>query len=189
MSQPVVLASASPRRRHLLATLGIAFEVVASDVDEHTTGVLGVNALVRELALRKAQAVAAGRITGQVLGADTAVAIDNHILGKPVDADDAVRMLQTLRGRRHIVATGIAVVDIDSGRVDAEVAESRVTMRRYSDREIVDYVATGEPFGKAGAYAIQGVGGTLVAELDGRRDTVVGLPLDAVARLLQLGTG
>lgn len=184
MTSSVVLASASPRRRRLLGRLGIAFDIVVSNIDEDLPGPLPVTALVRELALRKAQVVAGTRMTGVVLGADTAVAIDARVLGKPADGPDAARMLRLLRGRRHTVATGVAVVDLDRGREVAEVALTRVTMRDYTDDEIAVYVASGEPLGKAGGYAIQGAGGALVAEVDGRLDTVVGLPLDVAARLL-----
>lgn len=119
-----------------------------------------------------------------MLGADTAVAVDGAVLGKPIDADDAVRMLRLLCGRRHTVATAVAVVDIDGGRERAAVAVTRVTMHAYTDEQIAAYIASGEPMDKAGAYAIQGAGGALVLEIEGRLDTVVGLPLDLVATLL-----
>lgn len=186
MTAPLILASASPRRRMLLGRLGVAFDVQHSHVDEHVDEQMAVTALAQHLALRKAQAVAGSHMTGTVLGADTIVAIADEILGKPRDADDAVRMLRLLRGRHHTVATGIAVVDIDAGQDDVDVAVTMVTMRPYSDAEIAAYVASGEPLDKAGAYAIQGGGRALVAELEGRFDTVVGLPLDLVARMLGL---
>lgn len=186
MRQPIVLASASPRRRLLLAQLDLPFEIVASEVDEHVPASLPVTSVVRELAGRKARAVAGTRMTGTVVGADTAVAIVGRVLGKPADAADATRMLRLLRGRPHTVATGVAVIDVERGREAVEVAVATVTMRDYSDDEITAYVATGEPLDKAGGYAIQGAGGALVAGVAGRVDTVIGLPLDVVRRLLDL---
>lgn len=184
MTSPLILASASPRRRQLLGRLGVAFDIEDSHVDEAVRGPLPVTALVRLLALRKARAVAGTHMTGTVLGADTEVAVERRVLGKPTDPDDAVRMLRLLRGRRHTVASGVAVVDIDAGRERAAVAVTRVTMHSYTDEQIASYVASGEPMDKAGAYAIQGAGAALVLAIDGRLDTVVGLPLDLVADLL-----
>jgi septum formation protein len=184
VTPPLILASASPRRRQLLGRLGLAFDIEESNVDEAVRGPLPVTALVRDLALRKARVVAGTHMTGIVLGADTEVAVDGMVLGKPIDSDDAVRMLRLLGGRGHTVATGVAVVDIDSGIERAAVAIARVTMHAYTDEQIATYVASGEPMDKAGAYAIQGAGGALVMAIEGRLDTVVGLPLDLVAGLL-----
>jgi septum formation protein len=142
-------------------------------------------AAVARLALRKARAVAARRRQGLVLGADTIVVLDGEALGKPADRAEAIAMLRRLRGRTHEVMTGVAVVDAAAGRDATETVTSRVTMRAYSDGEIARYVATDEPLDKAGAYAIQGAGGTLVAGLEGSRSNVVGLPLAATAALLR----
>jgi septum formation protein len=142
-------------------------------------------AAVATLALRKARAVAARRRDGLVLGADTIVVIDGEALGKPADRAEAAAMLRRLRGRTHEVMTGVAVVDAATGHEAVETVTSRVTMRDYSDRELAGYVATDEPLDKAGAYAIQGVGGGLVAALEGSRSNVVGLPLEATAALLR----
>ena len=138
------------------------------------------------LALRKARAVARRHPSGLVLGADTVVVIDGEPLGKPADPVEAAAMLRRLRGRVHEVMTGVAVTDARSGRQAAETVTSRVSMREYSEAEIARYVATGEPLDKAGAYAIQGVGGALVAALEGSRSNVVGLPLATTAALLRL---
>jgi len=119
-----------------------------------------------------------------VLGADTIVVIDGRALGKPADPDDARAMLRTLRARTHEVMTGIAVVDAATGRFAVDTVISHVTMAAYSDAAIDAYVAGGEPLDKAGAYAIQGAGGVLVAGLEGSRSNVVGLPLAATAALL-----
>jgi septum formation protein len=140
---------------------------------------------VARLALAKARAVAAGRRTGLVLGADTIVVIDGAALGKPADAAEARAMLRALRGRTHEVMTGVAVVDAATGRHAMDTVVSRVTMAAYSDAALDAYVAGGEPLDKAGAYAIQGAGGRLVAGLEGSHSNVVGLPLSATAALLR----
>ena len=120
-----------------------------------------------------------------MLGADTIVVVDGEALGKPSDRADAAAMLRRLRGRAHEVMTGVAVVEATTGATAVRTVTSRVTMRAYSEAEIAGYVATDEPLDKAGAYAIQGVGGALVAGLDGSRSNVVGLPLAATAALLR----
>jgi septum formation protein len=140
---------------------------------------------VARLALRKARAVAAGQSAGLVLAADTLVVIDGRALGKPADAAEARAMLRALRGRPHEVMTGVAVVDAATGRHATDTVVSRVTMTDYSDAALEAYVAGGEPLDKAGAYAIQGAGGALVAGLQGSRSNVIGLPLEATAALLR----
>ena len=160
------------------------FDVIASDVDETLDAVPLPDAVAR-LALRKARAVAASRSAGLVIGADTIVVIEGRALGQPESAGDARAMLRALRGRTHEVMTGVAVVDAASGRDAAQTVISRVTMAAYSERDIDAYVATGEPLDKAGAYAIQGAGGALVAGLEGSHSNVVGLPLAITAELLR----
>ena len=181
---PLILASASPRRRELLASLGVSFEIVPSDADE-TLEPAPLPEAVARLALRKARVVASSRPAAVVLGADTIVVIDGRALGKPADPDDARAMLRTLRGRTHEVMTGIAVVEAATGRFAVDTVISRVRMATYGGAAIEAYVAGGEPLDKAGAYAIQGVGGALVAGLEGSRSNVVGLPLAATAALLR----
>ena len=138
------------------------------------------------LARAKARAVAAeiGPVSRLVLGADTEVVLDGRLLGKPADAAAAVEMLGLLRGRVHEVITGLVLVEAESGREETLSVASRVRMRSYSDAEIAAYVATGEPFDKAGGYAVQGRGGALVAEVDGCLTNVVGLPVETTRRLL-----
>lgn len=136
------------------------------------------------LALDKARAVAARLGEGIVLGADTIVVIDGEALGKPGGAGEAKRMLRQLGGREHEVITGVAVVDAGGGRAQTTAVVSRVRMLDYGEAEIDAYVATGEPLDKAGAYAVQGRGGVLVAGVTGSFTNVVGLPLEATARLL-----
>ncbi len=178
----LVLASASPRRRALLGRLGLPFEVVPSDADETPPPGLGPEEAAVELALAKAFAVAARRPGQVVIGADTIVALDGEMLGKPRDDDEAAAMLRRLRGRWHTVSTGVAV--LRDGRACRDVVTARVRMHDYPDEAIARYVATGEPRDKAGAYGFQGQGRALVAEVRGSELTVVGLPVRRLAELL-----
>jgi len=138
------------------------------------------------VALDKARAVAREWTTGPavVLGADTEVILDGRYLGKPRDATDAARMLRTLSGRTHEVITGLALVESPRGREETASVTTRVTMVAAGDEDIAAYVATGEPLDKAGAYAVQGLGGRLVARVDGCLTNVIGLPVEATRRLL-----
>ena len=179
----LILASASPRRRELLRTLCPDFRVMPSDLEE-TLAAGSPRAAAAGLALDKARAVAARIGEGVVLGADTIVVIDGQALGKPAGPDEARAMLRRLRGREHEVITGLAVVDARTGRSEATAVVSRVRMTEYGEAEIEAYVATDEPLDKAGAYAIQGRGGALVAGLEGSFSNVVGLPLEETARVL-----
>ena len=185
MTDRLVLASGSPRRRELLAALGIPFTVVVSNEPEPLLAGLAPRAQTVQLALRKARAVAAGSTNGWVLGADTIVVLDGEILGKPANPADAVVMLQRLRGRDHEVYTGLALVNAATSEEHTSSVPAIVTMRNASDDEIIAYVASGEPLDKAGAYGIQGLGGALVAGYSGCFNTIVGLPLCGVAVLLR----
>lgn len=184
LQKRLILASASPRRADLLRQLGVPFEVIPSEIPE----VLppgSVKDAVTALALAKARAVA-GRVgPAVVLGADTAVVLAGEVFGKPENPEDARRMLRALRGRGHEVITGVALVEAPSGREETTAVVSRVLMREYSEAEIEAYLASGEPFDKAGAYAVQAVGGALVARVDGCYTNVVGLPLTTTRRLLE----
>jgi septum formation protein len=156
---------------------------VPSDLEE-TLAAGSPRAAAAGLALDKARAVAVRIGQGVVLGADTIVVIDGQALGKPAGPDEARAMLRRLRGREHEVITGVAVVDARTGRSEATAVVSRVRMTEYGEAEIEAYVATDEPLDKAGAYAIQGRGGALVAGLEGSFSNVVGLPLEETARML-----
>ena len=138
------------------------------------------------VALTKARAVARqwARPT-VVLAADTEVVLDGRYLGKPADIPDAVRMLRALRGRTHEVITGVALVEAPEGREETTAVVTRVTMTNATDEDIAAYVATGEPLDKAGAYAVQGLGGRLISHIDGCYTNVVGLPIETTRRLLQ----
>ena len=181
-SAPIVLASGSPRRRELLAALGVRFEVDPADVDE-TTDERDPIRVAEQLALLKARTVAARHPNAVVIGSDTVVAIDGRLLGKPVDADEARAMLRALRGRAHQVVTGVAVVSGDAHLVAH--ASTAVTMRDYTDVEVNAFVATGSPFDKAGGYASQDPVFAPTARIAGCACAVVGLPLWTLRRLLR----
>jgi septum formation protein len=181
----LILASASPRRRELLAQAGFTFEVRPAHVNEDPKPGEDSIAYVTRLAREKAQAVfdAAADAGAVVLGADTTVEVDGQILAKPESAADAERMLRLLSGRTHRVMTGVAVVTKHRAEVAAEVTGVRfVTL---SDAEIAAYVATGEPMDKAGAYAIQGRAGRWIPRVEGCYFNVVGLPLALVKTMLE----
>jgi len=187
----LILASASPRRRELLLRLGVPFEVRPSGIEEPLPPGVPAATLAASLARAKAADVAArlhaaGETAALVLGADTLVVLDGRPLGKPASRSDARAMLRALRGRSHEVVTAVVLRDVDpAGRERTEAVVSQVLMRAYTDAEIDAYVATGEPDDKAGAYAVQGAGGSLVSRVDGCYTNVVGLPLRTTARLLQ----
>jgi septum formation protein len=180
----LVLASASPRRRELLNGLGVEFVVRAPDIDEAQLPGEDPFAYVRRLALEKARAAATmGTAKEWVLGADTTVVVDGRIFGKPADDDDAQRMLEALAGRHHEVLTGVAL--IADGREQVVLESTKVFFAPMSAAEIDDYVKSGEPRDKAGAYAIQGRGAAFVTRIEGSYSNVVGLPLHRVYALLR----
>lgn len=176
----LILASASPRRRELLAGTGVRFDVVPVDVDERQVDGEAPAVYVERLARLKADAAAARHPETLVIGADTAVVIAGEVLGKPVGALDAARMLRRLGGRTHEVLTGVAIAG--RGPTFAFVERTFVTMSPLTEDAIARYVATGEPLDKAGAYAIQGGAAAFVSGIQGSYTNVVGLPVE---RLLQ----
>lgn len=180
----LVLASGSPRRRELLSGLGFSFEIIVSDVDETVEGEMQPHEIVRTLAYRKAAAVSNTLQDGIVIGSDTIVVVDGVVLGKPADEQDAFRMLKTLQGRSHNVYSGVAVVDADSGKQLVDHRSTQVHMRPLTDIEIWSYISTGEPRDKAGSYAIQGIGSTIIDRIEGDYFTVVGLPMELLASML-----
>lgn len=186
-SPGLVLASGSPRRRHLLEGAGVAHEVMPADVPEEPHPDESPVEMTLRLARDKARAVAA-RIGAEpsrlVLGADTTVVLAGEVIGKPRDPEDAVRLLLRLQGRSHTVVTAVAIVDSGSGALHELAVESRVHMRPAAEEEIRAYVATGEPLDKAGAYAIQGEGAWLVQGFEGSRSNIIGLPLEETLSLL-----
>jgi septum formation protein len=185
----LVLASASPRRAEILHNAGIQFETCAADLDESPLADEVPGDYVRRLALAKALSVAAEyrkrSEEALILGADTVVVVDADILGKPISRDDARSMLRCLSGRVHEVHTGLALLR-SSGAEQRVVEEiTRVHFSPLTDREIEDYIVTGEPLDKAGAYGIQGMGGRYVTRIEGCYFNVMGLPLSRLCSLLR----
>jgi septum formation protein len=194
LSCPLILASASPRRREILTRLGLAFEVSPADVDESERAGEAPQAYVMRLAETKARAVAERRPGSAVLGADTTVVLDGAVLNKPGDLAESERMLRALRGREHVVFTGVAVfcarAQAIAGEAQSKVIHvaTRVRFRDFSDATLLAYVASGEGLDKAGAYGIQDLGAALVSEVHGSYSNVVGLPAaETVALLEDLG--
>jgi septum formation protein len=185
----LILASGSARRAEVLRAAGIAFDAVPADVDESPRTSEPAEAMVGRLAEAKARFVAS-RVpadTGPaiVVAADTVVVVDGELLGKPASAESARRMLRRLSGRTHGVITGLAVMRLPDGAARLELESTLVTFAPLAAQEIEQYVATGEPFDKAGAYAIQGVGGRFVTRVEGCYFNVVGLPLARLYRILR----
>ncbi|MBQ3127980.1 MAG: septum formation inhibitor Maf [Clostridia bacterium] len=179
----IILASASPRRRELLALAGVDFAVKVADVEEVIPENASPDEVVKSLAIQKASAVAQENPDSIVIGSDTVVALDGVILGKPRDEEDAVRMLKTLSGRSHTVYTGVAIIHGEKTSNFCEATE--VVFNSLTDEEIRNYVATKEPMDKAGAYGIQGKGCVLVEKIVGDYFNVVGLPVSRVYRELK----
>ena len=180
----IILASQSPRRRELLERMGVRdFRVVTPDIDEHMDRELPPEELVRRISLEKALAVQEQEgNTSIIIAADTVVALDGRILGKPADGPDAFAMLSALSGRRHQVYTGLTVVCGAQRLTEHEV--TAVTFRSLSSAEICAYIATGEPMDKAGAYGIQGRGALFVEGIEGDYYNVMGLPVCRLGRIL-----
>lgn len=179
----LVLASQSPRRRELLALIGLAHDVRPADIDEsHQRGETPESHCER-LARGKAMALR-GSVNPDavIVGSDTIVVVDGEVLGKPDGADDAARMLRLLSGRSHTVLTAVAVAR--GARIESSVERVSVTFRQLSDAEIAAYIATREPMDKAGAYGIQGFGATIVSRIEGDYFAVMGLALNLLVRLL-----
>ncbi len=180
----LVLASASPRRRQLLAQAGVDFEIVESGIDEERRPSESGPDFALRMACEKALAVSARRPDAAVLGADTVVEIDGEILGKPQDPSDARQMLQRLSGQVHRVFTGFALARARH-IVEAAAIVSEVRFRQLSAAEIEQYIATNEPYDKAGGYAIQGDAGDFIAAVEGSMANVMGLPIDEVLDALR----
>lgn len=178
--RPVVLASASPRRRELLRLIVLEFEVLSPDVDELTEGEPAE--VVAENARRKALAGAEAAPEAIVIGSDTEVALDGRVLGKPAGEEDARERLRGLSGRTHEVLSGVAVAA--AGTVATEVVRTAVTFRTLTPADVEAYVASGEWRDRAGGYAIQGLGSALVQRVEGDLSSVIGLPIPALSRMI-----
>jgi septum formation protein len=182
----IVLASSSPRRELLLKQIGLDFIVYPSNIDEKILSEkISPKEFVLKIALEKARRVANIFNEAIIISADTIVVLDGKILGKPKDREDAINMLKRLRGKIHQVFTGIVVWETPTNKYLVRVVKSLVKMRDYSLEEIVNYVNTGEPFDKAGAYGIQGKRALLVEKIEGDYYNIVGLPLASLNLLLK----
>jgi septum formation protein len=185
LPKKLVLASASPRRAELLRAMGLTFDVAVSDAREISSGepreIVIVNALTKARAIADEFRAARGAL---IIGADTIVALDGIVFGKPADAPDAARMLALLSGRTHEVYTGVCLLDSSSGNFWRNASITRVTFARLLQREIDRYVATGDPLDKAGAYGIQGIARMYVESVEGNWDGVMGLPTSLVRTML-----
>ncbi len=179
MKDQLILASASPRRRELLQQIGLDFQVIPSQAEEHVLAGETPEEHVIRLSLDKATEVARRKnIAGRwFIGSDTIVLYDGQILGKPQDEAEAAMMLKKLSGQEHRVLSGFAIIDRQSGEQRTEAVCTKVWFRQLTEGEITGYIATGEPADKAGAYAIQGLGICFVARIEGSYTNVVGLPL------------
>lgn len=182
----IVLASASPRRRALLAQMGLQFEVIPSDQDEEAIDGLPPHKLAVELAHKKVESVAR-MLQGSalIIGADTIVVKGHKVLGKPRDEEDALRMLMELQGQTHEVITGLAVMEVPGRKCVTDYEKTVVEMGSLTRREIEGYIKTGEPMDKAGAYGIQGLGGLLIKRIEGCYYNVVGLPIHRLWTILK----
>jgi septum formation protein len=179
----IVLASQSPRRVELLKEISTQFEVAPSSIEEVLDPGLRPEANAQNLARAKAESIAPKFPDCWVIGADTLVTLDHEIFGKPEDEEDAKRILKKISGREHLVVTGICVVG-PKKTLDKAVV-SQVKIKPLTDQEIEDYIATGEPMDKAGAYAIQGKGNFMVRSFTGSKNNIIGLPLDELKILLK----
>lgn len=179
----IILASASPRRRELLTRIGMVFEVAVADVDERAIPYHAPRELAMKAAYAKACAIDDSFTAGLIIAADTIVVLDDEVLGKPDDAQHAREMLERLNGRTHRVISGVAVKEVGKMAL-LDACETYVHMRKMTDAEILNYVDSGEPLDKAGAYAIQGTGGRYIDWVEGDYFNVVGLPLRRLLDML-----
>ncbi|GGH33545.1 Maf family protein [Paenibacillus segetis] len=184
----IILASTSPRRAELLSSLQIPFDIMPSHADESTPDHWTPDKIVTELAKRKATAVYESldlsKRNAVIIGSDTIVVRDGLVLGKPHDVEEAASMLRLLQGRSHLVFTGVACIDGLNGTSQVEYRATTVTMKALSEQEILNYAGSGEGLDKAGAYAIQGLGASIVTGIEGCYFNVVGLPLSLLSDML-----
>lgn len=178
----LILASASPRRKELLGEIGLPFRIIVSDAEETVNPNDKPHDTAMSIAKQKASAVAASHPQDTVIGADTIVVLDDVILGKPKSTEDAARMLRMLSDKTHHVYTGVCICR--GSECNCFFDKTAVTFRAMTDKEISDYIATGEPMDKAGAYGIQGLGGQFVCGIDGSLTNVIGLPVEKLKSVL-----
>ena len=185
MSMRFVLASSSPRRRELLASIGLEFDVIPSHIPEERREGEAPEQYVARLSREKARAISDKSESRWIIAADTTVALDDLLLEKPADAEDAKRMLAVIAGKTHVVYTGVTLTRSDPHYIDTHVATTEVRMLPMTTRDIDWYVATREPLDKAGAYAAQGIGGMFIDSVHGSFTNVVGLPLALLFQMLR----
>jgi septum formation protein len=181
----IILASASPRRKEILKKTGLKFRVDAGDYEEDLSLKLSPHDLAKFLSYEKAKEVAVRHKDAVIIAADTFIQFKKHILGKPHTKAAAKRMLSMLSNKTHSVITGFTVIDTTAGKKVSKSVETRVTFKKLTAKEINSYIETGEPFDKAGAYAIQGLGALLVRKIDGDYLNVIGLPLATLSDILK----
>lgn len=180
----IILASSSPRRKALLEETGLSFDICPADIDEDIRQGESPLEHTLRLAEEKAKEVAKKIKQGWTIGADTIVFIDNRILGKPSDTNEAREMLNLLSGRRHKVVTAFCILNASTGKKILKAVESAVKIKKLTDKEIDDYIKTGEPLDKAGAYAAQGIGSFMIENIEGSYTNVVGLPMEELKQAL-----
>jgi septum formation protein len=181
----IILASASPRRKELLEKIGLKFEVEPSNYAEDMRSGLSPDELARSISLEKAKAVAGRHKNTVVIAADTFIVFRGKIMGKPSTESEARKMLMRLRGKPHLVITGFTILDVDNNKVLTKSVETVVHIKNLTPEEIDAYVKSKEPLGKAGAYAIQGLGSVIVERIEGDYFNVMGLPLSALVEALK----
>ena len=182
-SKKIILASGSPRRKELLKKAGIKFNISVSNFNENIKENLSPHSLVKKLSLEKAKTVFENYRDAIIIGADTIVVCDGKILGKPKDKKDAKKILKFLSSKTHIIITGFTI--INEGEIITKSEETKVTMRKITQEEIEAYIKTGEPFDKAGAYAIQGIASKFIEKVEGDYSNAVGLPVKSVLEELK----
>lgn len=185
MKPRLILASSSPRRRELLASIGFEFDVIPSNIPEERSADETLEKYVARLSREKARAVAVAHPDRWIVAADTTVVLNELLLEKPADEEDAKRMLRTIAGHTHVVHTGVTLLRVETHAIDTRVCSSEVRILPLSDADISWYVETGEPLDKAGAYAVQGIGGMFIESVYGSYTNVVGLPLALLFQMLR----
>jgi len=181
----IILASASPRRKELLAKIGLKFKVEPSNYEENLLSAPEPHELARKISLDKAESVAVKHKNAIIIAADTFIILGGRILGKPHTAKEARQMLEAISGKSHSVITGFTIIDTDNHKTLSKSVETKVYIRKLTPAEIASYVKSKEPLDKAGAYAIQGLGAVFVAKIDGDYFNVIGLPLSALTKALK----
>lgn len=181
----IVLASGSPRRKEILENMNLKFDIIKSEIEETTVENESPEKLVKRLSYEKAHDIASKNLDSIVIGADTVVVLDNNVLGKPKDKEEAFNMLKEMSGKEHEVITGISILCLELEKEISDFCVSKVKFRNLSDDEIYSYIETGECMDKAGAYGIQGLGSLLVEYIKGDYFNIVGFPISYASEILK----